>query len=64
MSVNALWGIPIERVYLVTDLTVLLLSLSYLPWQRVGYSLITVILSGQIIGWLQKFPVSRAGQTA
>lgn len=59
MSVNALWGIPIERVYLVTDLTVLLLSLSYLSWQRVGYSLITVVLSGQIIGWLQKHSASK-----
>ena len=60
MSVNALWKIPIERVYLFTDFTVLLLSLSYLPWQRIGYSLITVVLSGQIIGWMQKISFQKA----
>lgn len=63
MSVNALWGIPVERVYLVTDLTVLLLSLSYLPWERIGCSLVTVVLSGQIIGLIQRVPVGEKGRT-
>ncbi len=53
MSIRSLTGLSVEKVYLISDLTVLLLSLSYIPFQRIAYSLITVILSGQIIGWLQ-----------
>jgi uncharacterized membrane-anchored protein YitT (DUF2179 family) len=53
MSISHAAHIPIERVYLVSDLTVLGLSLSYIPWTRIAYSLLTVILSGQIIGWMQ-----------
>lgn len=56
MSVNALTGISVEKIYLVSDLSVLALSLSYIPLRRIGYSLLTVILSGQIIGWIQKIP--------
>ncbi|MBQ9083466.1 MAG: YitT family protein [Clostridia bacterium] len=54
MSIAHMTGMPIDRVYLVSDLTVLGLSLSYIPWERIGCSLLTVILSGQIIGWMQK----------
>lgn len=57
MSVHALTGISVEKIYLVSDLTVLALSLSYIPLRRIGYSLLTVILSGQIIGWIQKIPI-------
>ena len=56
MSISHLTKIPIQWVYLTTDLTVLLLSLSYIPLRRIVYSLLTVILSGQIIGWIQKIP--------
>ena len=44
----------IQWAYLIFDLIVLALSLSYIPWQRIGWSLLTVILSGQIVGWVQK----------
>lgn len=54
MSLTHITGIPIERLYLISDLIVLCLSLSYIPLTRIGYSLLTVILSGQIIGWIQK----------
>ena len=50
---------PIERIYLVSDLTVLLLSLSYIPLRRIVYSLLTVVLSGQIIGWIQKIKLHK-----
>lgn len=53
MSLSRLLKTKIQYVYLASDLTVLFLSLSYIPWQRIGYSLLTVILSGQIIGWIQ-----------
>ena len=54
MSLSHILKTPIERIYLVSDLMVLGLSLSYIPFRRIIFSLITVILSGQIIGWIQK----------
>ena len=48
-------GLPIERVYLLTDLTVLGLSLSYLPLSRIACSLLSVMLSGKIIGIIQRW---------
>lgn len=55
MSLSSRFGIPIERVYLITDLTVLALSLSYLPLGRIACSLLTVTLSGKIIGIIQRW---------
>ena len=59
MSLSHRFGWPIERIYLVTDPTVLLLSLSYIPARRIGYSLLTSILSGLIIGWIQKINIRK-----
>ena len=56
MSLSHVTRIPIQWVYLISDLTVLLLSLTYIPLGRIVYSLITVVLSGQIIGWIQRIP--------
>lgn len=55
MGLSARFAVPIERVYLLTDLTVLALSLSYLPIGRIACSLLTVTLSGKIIGFIQRF---------
>lgn len=49
MTVNHLWKVKISLVYLCSDLTVLLLSLTYIPWIKILSSLLTVVLSGQII---------------
>lgn len=54
MSLSHITTIDIQWIYLISDLTVLGLSLSYIPLKRIGYSLLTVILSGQIIGWIQR----------
>ena len=43
----------ISRAYLFTDVTVLLLSLSYIPLPNIACSLITVTLSSFIIGRIQ-----------
>ena len=53
MSLSQITKIPIQWIYLVSDLSVLLLSLTYIPLRRIGFSLLTVILSGQLIGLLQ-----------
>ena len=55
MGLSARFAVPIERVYLLTDLMVLALSLSYLPIGRIACSLLTVTLSGKIIGFIQRF---------
>lgn len=54
MSVNKLTRLPVERFYIMSDAAVLLMSLAYIPFRRIAYSLFTVILSGQIIGWIQR----------
>ena len=59
MSISHMIKIPIQWIYLASDLLILLLSLSYIPLKRIGYSLLTVILSGQIIGWIQRIPFRR-----
>ena len=43
----------ISRAYLFTDLTVLALSLSYIPFERIFYSLITVTISSYSIDFFQ-----------
>lgn len=53
MSMSHIMKVPIQRIYLISDLTVLGLSLSYIPVAKIAYSLLTVVLSGQIIGLLQ-----------
>ena len=54
MSLSRLTCVPIQWVYLLTDLLVLGLSLSYIPLNKIAYSLLTVLLSGQIIGLFQR----------
>lgn len=50
---------PVSRCYLLTDLTVLVFSLSYIPWQKIVFSLITVTVSSNLIGIFEK----KRGQT-
>jgi len=57
MSISHRFGMKIQTVYLISDLLVLGLSITYIPLTRIGWSLLTVILSGQLVGLLQKLPV-------
>lgn len=54
MSLSSVFHTKIETIYLISDLTVLGLSLTYIPFQRIVYSLLTVLLSGRIIGVVQR----------
>ena len=65
MSLSHVTGLGIQWIYLASDLLVLGLSVTYLPWERLFWSLVSVILSGQIIGWVQKIPQikSKCGRT-
>ncbi|MCG4528199.1 YitT family protein [Intestinimonas massiliensis] len=56
---------PISRCYLFTDLAVLLLSLTYIPFARIVYSLVTVTISSVVIGRVQRLGVrAPEGETA
>ena len=55
LTISHLSKWPIARCYLITDLTVLALSLSYIPFTRILYSLITVTISSFLIGRVQSF---------
>lgn len=63
MSLSKAAHIKIERVYLLSDLIVLALSLSYITLNRIMYSLLTVILSGQVIGIVQRIGKKERQQT-
>lgn len=58
MGLSQLLHKKIQWIYLMSDLVVLVLSASYIPWNRLGYSILTVLLSGQIIGFVQSYGVS------
>lgn len=55
MGLEKISGMGIQWIYLISDVTVLLLSLTYIPFGRIIYSLLTVLISGQIIGFIQNF---------
>lgn len=54
MTLAYVYKTKIENVYLFTDILVLTLSLSYIPFSRIVYSFITVIISGQVVGLIQR----------
>lgn len=53
MSICRVTKSDIRIPYLASDLLVLALSLSYLDLKRIAVSLLTVVLSGQLIGFVQ-----------
>lgn len=54
LVIEKVTGWPLARAYLVTDLTVLALSLSYIPVRKIAFSLITVTLSSLLIDYMQR----------
>ena len=55
ITLSHLFKAKIEYFYMISDITVLLLSLSYIPVQRIGFSLLTVLLSSKLVGIVQRF---------
>lgn len=55
LSISEKFHVKIEYVYFLFDFSVLVLSLSYIPLTRILYSLLTVMISGKIVGWVQRF---------
>ena len=59
MSVNKLSGMKLSSFYFISDAIVLGLSLSYIPLQRIVWSLLTVVLSGQIIDVIARMKIKK-----
>ena len=59
MSLSRILKMPIEQIYYISDLTVLGLSLTYIPFTRIAYSVLSVLLSSRIIGWIQLIPAKK-----
>lgn len=64
MSISHATGVKIETVYLISDLLVLGCSISYIPLKRIVFSLLTVILSGRIIGIVQRMERKKVNKNA
>ena len=54
ITFSHLFKTTIEYMYMISDIAVLLLSLSYIPVQRIGYSLLTVLISSKLVGLVQR----------
>ncbi len=52
LSIHKVTGLKLARCYLFTDLTVLLLSLSYIPITKIVFSLVTVFISSPLIDFV------------
>lgn len=50
-----IFNTKIEYFYMISDITVLLLSLTYIPVQRIFFSLLTVLISSKLVGIVQRF---------
>lgn len=55
MTISKITHCRISRAYLATDITVLALSLTYISIQRIGFSLVTVMISSLLIDFIQNF---------
>lgn len=55
ITLSHIFKTKIEYFYMISDITVLLLSLSYIPVQRIGFSLLTVLISSKLVGIVQRF---------
>ena len=62
MSVSRKCHVKIEYVYLISDFTVLGLSLTYIPLSRIGYSVLTVTVSSLLVGLIDRFAKKEGNQ--
>lgn len=53
LTISHVTGWRLSRAYLLTDLTVLALSLSYIPFRHIAFSLVTVTVSSLLIDLIQ-----------
>lgn len=61
LSISKATGWRVARCYLFTDITVLALSLTYIPFQRIAWSLVTVAISSALIDLVGTMTREQAG---
>ena len=59
LILSKIFRCKLSRSYLFTDVTVLLLSLSYIPLERILYSLVTVTVSSNLIDWVVDWKIGK-----
>lgn len=59
LAISKLTGCRISFAYLATDVTVLLLSLTYIPFRRIGFSIITVVISSLLIDFIKDVSIEK-----
>lgn len=64
LTISHLTKWRVARSYLLTDAVVLLLSLSYIPANRIVFSVVTVIVSSCLIDFIQTSGTRRGGADA
>ena len=55
LAISKMTHCRLSKAYMFTDFTVLILSLSYIPFSRIIFSIITVTISSYIIDFVQQF---------
>lgn len=55
LVIHKLTGWRLSRAYLFTDLTILFASLSYIPFRRIAFSLVTVTVSSLLIDFIKEW---------
>lgn len=60
LSIHKVTGLKLARCYLFTDLSVLLLSLSYIPITKIVFSLVTVFISSPLIDFVVRLGANDA----
>ena len=61
LSISKATDWRVARCYLFTDITVLALSLTYIPFQRIAWSLVTVAISSALIDLVGTMTREQAG---
>ena len=64
MCISHVTKIKIQNIYLISDIVVLALSATYIPINRLIFSFITVIISGQIIGVMQPKNIKKTNKNS
>ena len=59
MSLAKITKLKIEWIYFIFDITVLALSLTYIPLKRIAFSLLSVLISSKLVGVIQRFELKK-----
>lgn len=60
LTIHHSFNLNLSKSYLLSDIVVLLLSLTYIPYINILYSLLTVSISSFLIGRIQTFELKRS----